>query len=65
MYGQIGCEETVQAAKDSEHYQSKLEGSLSGGAAWLVASGSTGGGMSSAAIAVNDNGTINLTEGLG
>ncbi|MCY3789798.1 MAG: molybdopterin-dependent oxidoreductase, partial [Gemmatimonadetes bacterium] len=62
VYGQIGCEETVQAAKDSEHYHTKLEGPYRGrgvaGGFWF-----NGGGMSSAAIAVNDNGTINLTEG--
>ena len=62
VYRQIGCEQTVQAAKDSEHYQSKLEGPWRGrgvaGGFWF-----NGGGMSSAAIAVNDNGTINLTEG--
>jgi CO/xanthine dehydrogenase Mo-binding subunit len=62
VYRQIGCEETVQAAKDSEHYHSKLEGPYRGrgvaGGFWF-----NGGGMSSAAIAVNDNGTINLTEG--
>lgn len=62
VYRQIGCEETVQAAKDSEHYHSPLEGPYRGrgvaGGFWF-----NGGGMSSAAIAVNDNGTINLTEG--
>lgn len=62
VYRQIGCEETVQAAKDSEHYHSELEGPYRGrgvaGGFWF-----NGGGMSSAAIAVNDNGTINLTEG--
>ena len=62
VYGQIGCEQTVQAAKDSDHYHSKLEGPWRGrgvaGGFWF-----NGGGMSSAAIAVNDNGTINLTEG--
>ena len=62
VYRQIGCEETVQAAKDSEHYHSKLEGPYRGrgvaGGFWF-----NGGGMSSAAMAVNDNGTINLTEG--
>ena len=62
VYRQIGCEETVQAAKDSEHYHSQLEGPYRGrgvaGGFWF-----NGGGMSSAAIAVNDNGTINLTEG--
>ena len=62
VYRQIGCEETVQAAKDSEHYHSPLKGPYRGrgvaGGFWF-----NGGGMSSAAIAVNDNGTINLTEG--
>lgn len=62
VYRPIGCEETVQAAKDSEHYHSPLKGPYRGrgvaGGFWF-----NGGGMSSAAIAVNDNGTINLTEG--
>ena len=62
VYGKIGCIETVQAAKDSDHYKSTLEGSNRGRG---VASGFwfNGGGMSSAAISVNDNGTINLNEG--
>lgn len=62
VYRQIGCEETVQAAQDSDHYHSQLKGPYRGrgvaGGFWF-----NGGGMSSAAIAVNDNGTINLTEG--
>ena len=62
VYGQIGCEQTVQAAIESEHYQSQLEGPYRGrgvaGGFWF-----NGGGMSSAAISVNDNGTINLNEG--
>ena len=41
VYKQIGCEQTVQAAKDSEHYQSKLEGPYGVAAAWPVAFGST------------------------
>ena len=62
VYGQIGCEQTVQAALDSEHYKSTLAGPYRGrgvaGGFWF-----NGGGMSSAAISVNDNGTINLNEG--
>jgi xanthine dehydrogenase molybdenum-binding subunit len=62
VYKQIGCEETVQAAMDSEHYKSKLEGPYRGRG---VASGFwfNGGGQSSSAISVNPNGTINLQEG--
>ncbi|MFT5089567.1 MAG: xanthine dehydrogenase molybdenum-binding subunit [Candidatus Latescibacterota bacterium] len=62
VYKQIGCEETVQAAMDSEHYKSKLEGPHRGRG---VASGFwfNGGGSSSSAISVNSNGTINLQEG--
>ena len=62
VFGKIGCIETFQAAKESEHYMSKLEGPNRGrgvaGGFWF-----NGGGMSSAAISVNDNGTINLNEG--
>lgn len=62
VYKQIGCEETVQAAMDSEHYKSELVGPHRGRG---VASGFwfNGGGQSSAAISVNSNGTINLQEG--
>jgi len=62
VYKRIGCEETVQAASDSEHYKSKLEGIHRGRG---VASGFwfNGGGESSAAISVNSNGTLNLQEG--
>ena len=62
IFGKIGCIETFQAAKDSDHYKSNLEGANRGrgvaGGFWF-----NGGGMSSAAISVNDNGTINLNEG--
>ena len=62
IFGKIGCIETFQAAKDSDHYKSSLEGANRGrgvaGGFWF-----NGGGMSSAAISVNDNGTINLNEG--
>ncbi len=62
IFGKIGCIETFQAAKDSDHYKSNLAGANRGrgvaGGFWF-----NGGGMSSAAISVNDNGTINLNEG--
>ncbi len=62
VFGKIGCIETFQAAKDSDHYKSNLAGANRGrgvaGGFWF-----NGGGMSSAAISVNDNGTINLNEG--
>ena len=62
VYKRIGCEETVQAAVDSEHYKSKLSGPNRGRG---VASGFwfNGGGQSAATLSVNPNGTINLSEG--
>jgi xanthine dehydrogenase molybdenum-binding subunit len=62
VYKQIGCKETAQAAQNSEQYKGKIEGPYRGRG---VASGFwfNGGGPSSAAISVNDNGTINLQEG--
>lgn len=62
VYGVIGYLETVQAAKNSEHYRSPLEGKNRGRG---VASGFwfNGGGASSAAITVNDDGTVSLVEG--
>jgi xanthine dehydrogenase molybdenum-binding subunit len=62
VYKKIGCEETHQAALQSEHYQSKLEGPNRGRG---VASGFwfNGGGQSVATISVNPNGTVNLIEG--
>lgn len=62
VYKQIGCKETAQAAKASEQYKSTLKGPYRGRG---VASGFwfNGGGPSSAAISINDNGTVNLQEG--
>ena len=61
-HAKIGYIETVQAARDSEHYRSKLTGSNRGrGVAsgyWLNA-----GLTSSAAARVNGDGTVTLTEG--
>jgi len=61
-FRRIGCQETLEAAMRSEHYQSKLEGPCRGRG---VASGfwPNGGGQSSAAISVNPNGAVNLQEG--
>ncbi len=66
VYKKIGCEETVQAAIDSEHYKGEIEEELEGPRRGRgVASGFwfNGGGPSSAAISVNSNGTVNLQEG--
>ena len=58
----IGHEECVQAALDSDHYKSALEGPNRGRG---VASGfwGNGGGVSSASASVNADGSINLVEG--
>ena len=58
----IGHEECVRAAVSSDHYQTVLNGKYRGRG---VASGfwGNGGGVSSAAASVNDDGTINLVEG--
>ncbi len=62
VFGKIGCEETVDAAFQSDHYKSKLEGPYRGRG---VASGFwiNGGGQSAAVINVSTNGTVNLLEG--
>lgn len=62
VYNRIGCEETVDAAMQSDHYKSKLEGPYRGRG---VASGFwfNGGGQSAAVINVTTNGTVNLIEG--
>lgn len=62
QYGVIGFHETLQAAKKSPHYQSKLEGPYTGRG---VASGYWGnfGGKSSAAASLSPDGTISLVEG--
>ncbi len=58
----IGCVETAQAAKDHDHYASKLEGPYRGRG---VASGFwiNGAGAACATANVNYNGTVNLTIG--
>ena len=63
VYKQIGCEQTVDAARNSEHYQSaKPAGELVGRG---VASGFwfNGGGQSSANIHVLSDGMVSLEEG--
>ena len=62
IYNRIGCKETVEAAINSDQYQSKLEGAFRGRG---VASGYwlNGGGQSAATISLNPNGTVNLLEG--
>ena len=61
-YGVIGYLETVQAIKNSPHYQTPLVGKYRGRG---VASGYWGnyGGKSSAAASLNNDGTISLVEG--
>ena len=61
-YPVIGCLETVQAARDHEHYSAPLEGPNRGRG---VAAGSwfNGGGPASATASVNADGTISLVEG--
>ena len=63
VYKQIGCEQTVDAARNSEHYRSaKPAGELVGRG---VASGFwfNGGGQSAANIHVQSDGTVSLEEG--
>ncbi len=63
VYNRIGCEETVTAALESEHYRSpKPEGAFTGrgvaGGFWF-----NGGGQSSANIHVHTDGMVSLEEG--
>jgi len=63
VFKQIGCEQTIDAAKDSAHYRSaKSAGEFVGRG---VASGFwfNGGGQSSANIHVQSDGTVSLEEG--
>ena len=62
MTPKVGYIETLQAAKDHQHYNTKLEGKVRGRG---VASGFWGNntGPSSAVAVVNSDGTISLTEG--
>ncbi|MBM3216971.1 xanthine dehydrogenase family protein molybdopterin-binding subunit, partial [Candidatus Poribacteria bacterium] len=61
MFGIIGYLETLEAVKNTDHYKTKLGPNQGRG----VASGFwfNGGGESSAAIAVNTDGTVSLIEG--
>mgnify|MGYP002525996908 FL=1 len=58
----VGYIETLQAAKDHQHYNTKLDGQLRGRG---VASGFWGNnsGPASAVAVVNSDGTVSLTEG--
>ncbi len=58
----VGYIETLQAAKDHQHYNTKLDGKMRGRG---VASGFWGNnsGPASALAVVNSDGTVNLTEG--
>jgi xanthine dehydrogenase molybdenum-binding subunit len=62
VFSKIGFLETLQAAKEHDHYKSKLEGSYRGRG---IASGFwfNGSGPSSAIASVTADGTINLVEG--
>jgi len=62
VYGKVGMEETVQAIKDSDHYQTPLTGKFQGRG---IASGFWFNcGLKSAATAtVNPDGTVSLVEG--
>ncbi|MBT3345246.1 MAG: xanthine dehydrogenase family protein molybdopterin-binding subunit [Gemmatimonadetes bacterium] len=61
VYKRIGCVETVEAARDSEHYKSAKAPGVGRG----VASGFwfNGGGQSAATIVVATDGTVSLLEG--
>ncbi len=61
-YKRIGYLETLQAAKDSPHYQTPLTGPHTGRG---IATGYWGnyGGKSSASASVNNDGTVSLLEG--
>ncbi|MDE0311883.1 MAG: xanthine dehydrogenase family protein molybdopterin-binding subunit [Caldilineaceae bacterium] len=61
QYARIGQIETVEAIRDSEHYQSALEGRYRGRG---IASGywNNWGGQSSATAVLNPDGTVNLNE---
>ena len=58
----VGYIETLQAAKDHQHYNTKLDGKLQGrgGAAGFWGNNS---GPASAVAVVNSDGTVSLTEG--
>jgi xanthine dehydrogenase molybdenum-binding subunit len=61
VYKRIGCEETTDAATNSDHYKSPIPA----GAGRGVASGFwfNGGGQSCATLSVNADGSVNLMEG--
>jgi xanthine dehydrogenase molybdenum-binding subunit len=62
VFLKIGCEEVVQAAMDSDHYNAPLEGPNKGRG---VASGFwfNGGGASSVIASLNGDGSVSLIEG--
>jgi xanthine dehydrogenase molybdenum-binding subunit len=62
VYPRVGLVETLEAAKKSEHWRSKLEGKWRGRG---IASGFwfNIGGVSSCSASVNDDGTVTLLEG--
>ena len=62
VFARVGYLETLQAAKDSPHYQSPLPGS-NGGRGIATGFWFNYGGKSSASASVNNDGTVNLLEG--
>lgn len=62
VYGRVGMEETIQAIKDSDHYQTPLDGPNRGRG---IATGFwfNCGLKSSATATVNPDGTVSLVEG--
>ena len=59
----IGYLETLQAAKDSDHYKSQLPTGPNTGRGFASGFWFNHGGMSSATATVNNDGTVNLLEG--
>jgi xanthine dehydrogenase molybdenum-binding subunit len=59
----IGYLETLQAAKDSDHYKSPLPTEPNTGRGFASGFWFNYGGKSSASASVNNNGTVNLMEG--
>ncbi|MFH1568264.1 MAG: xanthine dehydrogenase family protein molybdopterin-binding subunit [Gemmatimonadota bacterium] len=63
VYRRIGCRETIEAARDGEHYRSPRPQGPARGRGVAAGFWFNGGGQSVATLTVNENGTVNLTEG--
>ena len=63
VYNRIGCEETVAAALESDHYRSPKPGGPYTGRGVAGGFWFNGGGQSSANIHVHTDGTVSLEEG--